>query len=91
MRRHRLIVVTELILAAALGAAVPALAPSAGAHAVAGRDALSCAVSSGQYPRLVIVEYLMPDRVGLDKPHLSAGLPPVQLPVLAMPGFPVRR
>jgi hypothetical protein len=84
MRRRRLIVVTVLILAAALGAAVPALAPSVGPHAVAGRDASS-------FARLVIVDCLMSDRVGLDEPHLSACPPPVQLPVLATPGLPVGR
>jgi hypothetical protein len=91
MRRDRLIVVTVLVLSAAVGAAAPALAPNVGQHPVNGRGASSVAVAAGQHPRLVLLHCLSPDRVGLDEPHLSACPQALTLRVSAGQIFPIGR
>jgi len=55
MRRHRLVVVTVLILAAVLGAALPALAAGNPTYYTAGRQTLIYTASSGGQPQGAIV------------------------------------
>lgn len=81
MRPDRLIIVTVLVLAAAVRAAAPALAPNVGQHAVDDRGAWSFAVSAGQRAPLGPLYCLSPHRVELDATHLSArsqGLTPFE-------------
>lgn len=73
MRRHRLVVSVVLVLAAALGAALPVLAAGTlSANLIAG----------GQYVRPAALDCPLPDRMWPDEPYPYACPPPVKLPPL---------
>lgn len=73
MRRHRLVVIVVLVLAAALGAALPALA--------AGPWPASLTAGS-QSVRPAALNCPLPDRMWPDDPYPYACPPPVKLPPL---------
>lgn len=73
MRRHRLVVIVVLVLAAALGAALPVLATGT----------LSANTAVGSQPiRPAALDCPLPDRMWPDEPNPYACPPPVKLPPL---------
>lgn len=73
MRRHRLVVIVVLVLAAALGAALPVLAVGT----------LSANLTAGsQYVRPAVLVCPLPARMWPDDPYPYTCPPPVKLPPL---------
>ncbi len=96
MRRHRFVVITVLVLAAALGAALPALATgntlpysSSGGqtliYTASSGDQPQGAIINGQYIRLATPDCPMPARMLVDGQIVYACPRPVKLPPLPRP------
>lgn len=102
MRRQRLVVIAVLVLAAALGAALPAVAVGrTPPYSTSGNQTLIYTASSGgqpqgaiidgQYVRLVTEDCPMPARMLVDDPYPYTCLPPIKLLVLPGRACPVGR
>ncbi len=102
MRRQRLVIIAVLVLAAAFGAALPAVAvgrtppyPTSGnqtlINAASSGGQPQGAIVDGQYVRLATEDCPMPARMLVDDPYPITCLLPIRLPVLPGRAYPVGR